>query len=450
MPPIKRHRDDSADGADGLLSDLSAAREKAADAMHALESLVLALESRMEELQEREERTRVVEAQMQRCRDSVPTVVNLSLRGKVFQTYRETLLRVKHTYFHTLFSSGAWMPNQDGAYFIDARYEGFERILNYLSSGNLSLKGLNEYEVECVYENLEYFQIPYTRVWDYSSCALVEGLQACALFELPGTASRLCCASDRHGIRVWDMSLQRVETTLEGHADAVVVVIPLHDGRICSGSLDCTIKIWNLDTRECVLSLDGHEKEVLALAQLADGRLCSGDKEGVIKVWNLDTGTTERSISNGYKLLSLLVLPDGRICCNGGNFVIKVWSILTGECEMTLEGHLGTVDFIISVDGARICSCSRDNSIRLWDIATGQCLRSLDGHTNGVRGAVLMRDGRLCSCSHDGTIRLWNLDTGVCEKTLVNAEPVFRVMQLRDGRLVSIDFDALLGVRIWS
>jgi hypothetical protein len=43
---------------------------------------------------------------------------------------------------------GEWLPDEKGEYFIDRSNEGFERILDYLSTGELLLKGLNEdYEV---------------------------------------------------------------------------------------------------------------------------------------------------------------------------------------------------------------------------------------------------------------------------------------------------------------
>jgi hypothetical protein len=66
------------------------------------------------------------------------------------------------TFFYSMLSSGVWLPNEKGEYFIDRDYEGFERILNYLSTGNLSFKGLNDYEKDVLISNLDYFQITYT------------------------------------------------------------------------------------------------------------------------------------------------------------------------------------------------------------------------------------------------------------------------------------------------
>jgi hypothetical protein len=44
-----------------------------------------------------------------------------------------------------MLSSGEWFPDEKGEYFIDRSNEGFERILEYLSTGELLLEGLREY-----------------------------------------------------------------------------------------------------------------------------------------------------------------------------------------------------------------------------------------------------------------------------------------------------------------
>lgn len=40
--------------------------------------------------------------------------IKLNLRGKVFETTIETLVRIEGTYFYGLVRSGTWMPNKDG------------------------------------------------------------------------------------------------------------------------------------------------------------------------------------------------------------------------------------------------------------------------------------------------------------------------------------------------
>ena len=90
-----------------------------------------------------------LERLMQLMRDSASRAedtVKLNLRGRVFQTHRSTLTRIEGTYFERMLRSGEWKPGEDGAYFIDRPYEGFERILEYLHSGIGCVSGLSPHD----------------------------------------------------------------------------------------------------------------------------------------------------------------------------------------------------------------------------------------------------------------------------------------------------------------
>lgn len=117
-------------------------------------------DKRIEELDAKERRIREMEEEMKKHAEKAATVVRLSIRGKTFATYRENLLRFEKSYFHGMLSSGHFKPQEDGTYFIDIPFEGFERVLHYLCSGKLSTKGLSEYELTCVKQNLDYLQLP--------------------------------------------------------------------------------------------------------------------------------------------------------------------------------------------------------------------------------------------------------------------------------------------------
>jgi BTB/POZ domain len=72
----------------------------------------------------------------------------LSLRGKIFTVAKDSLIKVIGTYFYGMLSSGVWQPNSDGVYTIDRPSEGFDRILECLSTGKLNCEGLTNYEIE--------------------------------------------------------------------------------------------------------------------------------------------------------------------------------------------------------------------------------------------------------------------------------------------------------------
>jgi BTB/POZ domain len=64
-------------------------------------------------------------------------MIVLELRGKIFTADRDVLMNASGTYFSGMLSSGVWQPNSDGVYVIDRPSEGFDRILECLSTGKL-------------------------------------------------------------------------------------------------------------------------------------------------------------------------------------------------------------------------------------------------------------------------------------------------------------------------
>ena len=106
-----------------------------------------------------------LERLMQLMRDNASRAedtVRLNLRGRVFQTHRSTLTRIEGTFFHCMLASDDWQPGEDGAYFIDRPYEGFERILEYLHSGIGCVSGLSPLDGAVLRDNLDYFQIDFS------------------------------------------------------------------------------------------------------------------------------------------------------------------------------------------------------------------------------------------------------------------------------------------------
>jgi len=103
-----------------------------------------------------------------------------------------------------------------------------------------------------------------------------------ALAVLPD--GRLASGSEDKTIKLWNLACERLEGTLEGHADSIQSLAVLLDGRLASGSADRTIKLWNTSNGQLEATLEGHTESVNALAVLPDGRLVFGSGE-VVAVW---------------------------------------------------------------------------------------------------------------------------------------------------------------------
>ncbi|RHZ19962.1 hypothetical protein DYB37_007085 [Aphanomyces astaci] len=92
---------------------------------------------------------------------NVPSVITLNVGGTIFQTAKDTLLRVEGSYFHALLGSGMWnpTPGMGGAYFLDLDPVVFRRVLLFLRTGKVSTDGLNDLELTSFKSMMEYFQL---------------------------------------------------------------------------------------------------------------------------------------------------------------------------------------------------------------------------------------------------------------------------------------------------
>jgi WD40 repeat protein len=372
-------------------------------------------------------------------------MIKLELRGKIFTVDRDRLMNVPGTYFYGMLSSGAWQPNIHGIYVIDQPNEGFEKILECLSTGKVDCDGLSDYEIECVYGNLDYFLVPFTRVWNYSKVAHREDIKLSVHLQLKD--GRLCGNREDHTICLFNMDTDTVETTMEGHTDDIHCIIRLQDERVCSCSCDNTIKLWSIESGQCDLTLVGHDDFVHCLIQLLDGRLCSGSYDKTIKIWRTDTGVCEVSMNDGtdnediYEEINSVAciaqLRNAYLCIGDYRGDIIIWNLSTEMSEITLSGHDSYITATVIIDEERICSCSTDKKIKIWKIPSGVCDITLNGHTSRINHMVLLVDRRLCSISYDSSVKIWNLDTGVCDlSTAVGSVSQRKVMQLNDGRLL--------------
>ena len=380
---------------------------------------------------------------MKRNQEKTKDIIRLNLRGKIFEAHKETLLNVDGSYFYGMLSSGQWFPDYYDAYFIDRPSDGFERILEYLSSGRLSYAGLNAYEIDCVRDNLDYFILSPAPTYDFTSSINFEGHRGkvYALTELRD--GRICTGSADCSIKIWNMATQECEKTLMGHLYGVTQVQQLSDGSLCSGSLDSTIKLWDLLRGECIKSLTGS-----SLIQLSDNLLCVAHYDEM-SLWNRVTGVSEKKLRGHTDYIrGVIRLSDRRIASGSSDETVKVWSANTGACDLSIWATSPVLD-LVELRSARIACCLQSKCIRILNLITGVCERVLKGHGAPVRSAIVLHDGRLCSGSCDSSVRIWNIDSGDCEKILddVNAG-VRALLQASDGSLcVGLDNNS---VKIWK
>jgi WD40 repeat protein len=135
---------------------------------------------------------------------------------------------------------------------------------------------------------------------------------------------------------------------------------------------------------------------------------------------------------------SLVVTPDGqRVISASRDKTLKVWDLETGSMVRTLEGHSRPVYGVaVFPDGRRVVSASSDRTLKIWDLETGRVLQTLLGHSDGIGHVTLAPDGlRVVSSSWDKTLRVWDLQTGRVLHTLKGHSDAFTAVAVTpDGR----------------
>ncbi|ETV65730.1 hypothetical protein H257_17615 [Aphanomyces astaci] len=102
-----------------------------------------------------------MELRIQQNMARAPTIVTLDVGGTIFKTSKDTLVRVKGSYFHVLLGSGLWTPDSGGdAYFLDLDPTLFRCALMFMRTGTtMSTDGLTTIERHEFHAMMEYLNL---------------------------------------------------------------------------------------------------------------------------------------------------------------------------------------------------------------------------------------------------------------------------------------------------
>ncbi|RHY20324.1 hypothetical protein DYB25_008529 [Aphanomyces astaci] len=110
-----------------------------------------------------------MELRIQQNMARAPTIVTLDVGGTIFKTSKDTLVRVKGSYFHVLLGSGLWPPDSGGdAYFLDLDPTLFRCALMFMRTGTtMSTDGLTTIERHEFHAMMEYLNEAPTQLFEW-------------------------------------------------------------------------------------------------------------------------------------------------------------------------------------------------------------------------------------------------------------------------------------------
>jgi len=172
------------------------------DAVNAIYRYGMIANRKVEELRIKEDILKANELRMKECFEKREETIKLDVRGQLFTAPKRVFATKFGNYLHAIVSSEISVPSNNGTYFIDCYPGTFGRILSYLSSGLMSLDGMNKFETDTLLASMEYLLI------DDITTPLQISYQDC---KLPPTVSDELLALF-HFVEATDNNIQRLES----------------------------------------------------------------------------------------------------------------------------------------------------------------------------------------------------------------------------------------------
>ena len=420
-----------------LIEEVELARERVVEAMQSMEKLLLVLNSKLDRLHRAKAyHTKAAQIMHNTCEDAD---FLLNVRGQIFHISKDFLLDQVDCYFSQMLLKVSLEHHRN--YLIDRSNQGFDRILQSVSTQSIDFCGLNEYQVELLLDNIQYFHLSYGNYkWSYKQSTDVDLFQKYEITHIASFHETSLLISTGQGIVfIWNSRTNKISHTLHVHQWSVIQAIPYTETLICTCSTDSTVKLFDVTTNFCVKTFSKHLAVPSCITILSDGRICSGSFDRTIIIWNRKTSMIDKTLTGHLECIrSLLVLKDNRLASGSVDGTIKIWKTTSWKCEVTIAAS-SSIDAMIQIRDGRLCSALGNHTLRLWNIDTQSSVVLSDRHNERISCVIQLKDGRVCTGSFDTTIKVWNIITGECEMTQRGHGHVVRgVLQLQDGRICSV------------
>ena len=213
---------------------------------------------------------------------------------------------------------------------------------------------------------------------------------------LSADGKKLAAAGCDRIVRVWDLPSEKLEHSIENHADWVLGLSFSADGKyLATASRDKTAKIWDLAAKESLVTFPDHQLPVYAVALTPDGKQgISIGEDNNVRLWQASDAAKQ-----------------------------------IGKQTKTIGGHskgIFRMAYNTSVKPGILATCGGDGTVRLYDPIAGTALKGAPALSNlgdWVYAVALSPDGALVAGgAYNGEVRVWKIADGK-EQAAFNASP---------------------------
>lgn len=233
---------------------------------------------------------------------------------------------------------------------------------------------------------------------------------------------------------------------------------------LVSASNDDKVKVWDLTKNKLATSLKGHKGSVNALALYVKNgvQMLASASYNKVNLWDLSTNTYVRTLSDHHGMISSLVAYKRKgksmLACGSWGRTIKIWDLDKYKLTAVLPGHADCVRSmcVYHQNGkSYLASGSCDKTIKIWSLDDYTLVTDLHKDTSEIYAMVLLdHNGQqiLASGHIDGKIKLFSLEQRICVG-IINAH-TNRILTLEvsycNGKvcLVSSGFDR--AIKVWD
>ncbi len=218
---------------------------------------------------------------------------------------------------------------------------------------------------------------------------------------------------DSLSVQVWDTRHMRKEQELSHQSKVHDLAWHTKGHLLYTACADQQIHSWNLRLQRINGTLEGHEGAVRAL--LFDPKskmLVSGGDDSHIKMWSVERKKLFQNLSFTTASISAMTLShsSNMLATGHADNVIQVRDLRTGHLKCSLTGHEGTITCLSFGPNDRwLASGSMDGTLRIWDSREYKLIHTIGHHNSPVHSIGVSNDGQwIASASNENTICIWD------------------------------------------
>lgn len=136
---------------------------------------------------------------------------------------------------------------------------------------------------------------------------------------------------------------------------------------IASGSKDTSIILWDLSIQSIYQTLNGHSDKVNCIEYLTNDHLVSGSDDKTVILWEMSSGIVLKRIEVSSSVNAIKQV-DNKLAVGLADGNINIYEVSSLEYMFTLSGHFNAVMDLKLLENGHLASCSIDGNVFIWNV----------------------------------------------------------------------------------